>query len=55
MRKILVILSLILISSCSTIKLPVGIGQGEDSLKKSPCACLEIKQEWNKNGIYNNA
>lgn len=55
MRKTLIILSIIFLSSCSQVKLPVGIGKGTDSLKKSPCACMEIKQQWNEDGIYNNA
>ncbi len=27
---------------------PVGIGYEIDELKRSPCACLEIPQNWNQ-------
>jgi hypothetical protein len=25
---------------------PVGIGRAPDALKQSPCACLEVPQQW---------
>lgn len=61
MRYLLLILgSILLLNSCSSLRgsiyqeEPVGIGPGYPYLKKSPCACLQIKPkeglpDWFKN------
>ena len=49
MKKVLclfLILSALLVVACGTIyePEPVGIGRDYSELKKSPCACLELKK-----------
>lgn len=38
------------LSACgsTTVPEPVGIGSDIDELKKSPCACIEIPQNYNE-------
>jgi hypothetical protein len=48
MRKVFLFAAL-LVSGCSSVippveEEPVGIGRGTDDYKRSPCACLEIRQ-----------
>ena len=40
------ILSAVVLGACGSLfeKEPVGIGQDYSELKKSPCACLELKK-----------
>lgn len=45
MRKVYIFI-FIFLGGCSALELPVSIGIGGDKLKKSPCACLEIEQQW---------
>ena len=49
MKKILIlifVLSTITLAACGSLfeKEPVGIGTDYSELKKSPCACLELKK-----------
>jgi len=47
--KILVLLVVTLtVSACGsdTLPEPVGIGEAIDDLKRSPCACLEVEQDY---------
>jgi hypothetical protein len=45
--------ALLLLSGCDfvrgseTLPDPVGIGRDNDDLKRSPCACLEVPQNYN--------
>lgn len=38
------------LSGCgsTTVPEPIGIGSDVDELKKSPCACIEIPQNYNE-------
>jgi hypothetical protein len=52
MRVIIVVSALLLLSGCESlfgsyeVPEPVGIGRSNDDLKRSPCACLEVPQQW---------
>ncbi|MFN9790532.1 MAG: hypothetical protein ACK53X_05510 [Holosporales bacterium] len=52
MRFGLLVLTLFLLGGCNFIfgskevPDPVGIGRAPDALKQSPCACLEVPQQW---------
>jgi hypothetical protein len=36
-----------LLAACSSQSIdPVGIGSGRDDLKRSPCACLPVPQDY---------
>lgn len=39
---------LLTLASCGSAEVPepVGIGTGVDELKRSPCACMEIQQDY---------
>ena len=43
---VLLILSAVILGACNSLyeKEPVGIGTDYSELKKSPCACLELKK-----------
>ena len=43
---VLAVLSIVVLTACGSLyeKEPVGIGKDYSELKKSPCACLELKK-----------
>ena len=43
--KIFLFITVLLLSACGSIYQvePIGIDKHEEALKKSPCACLEVK------------
>lgn len=44
MKKLTILALLTVLSACSTAQCVKGIGNGTDSYKLSPCACLPIEQ-----------
>lgn len=48
MKPILAALVVLLLASCAGSDMiePVGIGSGRDDLKRSPCACMPVPQDY---------
>jgi hypothetical protein len=50
MKRHLILFTFILValSACGSTSVPepVGIGSGVDELKRSPCACMEVPQDY---------
>ena len=42
------VLAVLLLVGCGTTHTPepIGIGRDDDALKRSPCACLEVEQDY---------